>query len=529
MRTSIRKGPRADQQNVISNYKLGSKKKETGFSIQTKTIFRSDKNVYSNDFKNKDEKSVSKSHDFKMTNSQGNIKNTNPAEKTGFVIKSRNENTSAREQSRIKGISIFDRKNSDKKYNRVSDKFSRVNSKQDEKPDSNSANINHIQNKNNTKGGISINSLSTSKNFINYSINNKQLINNLKKSTRFEKDKNADTAKVLFSDINIGKKESENNDNKKRIMFNQSMDFTLNNENKIMIKGKIDSLNPNKNLLDEDKNTKKIPLKSNRNALGPNSNRDSNFFSPLGKNEASTKKPKTQRLPMLSGFVTQVPAGSNLVTESLDIKKKVDDAFDNNEKPILKKKIAGSTNKNSDYAIVKQNLLTSAYGYYLTGVHMFYKSSDRNYFANLYKDHFKHTFTSLQFCKNLKSPSKRDLVMRKMILNRKAEDKNKKTLVLDLDETLIHCNTTGMGRTDVILPILFPSGEKLDAAINIRPGCQDFLREMSKLYEIVVFTASHGCYANVVLDHLDPNREWVSHRLFREKCLLSESGVYIKD
>jgi len=55
------------------------------------------------------------------------------------------------------------------------------------------------------------------------------------------------------------------------------------------------------------------------------------------------------------------------------------------------------------------------------------------------------------------------------------------------------------------------------------------LKEMSKLYEIVVFTASHGCYANVVLDYIDPNREWISHRLFREKCLLSESGVYIKD
>jgi CTD small phosphatase-like protein 2 len=59
---------------------------------------------------------------------------------------------------------------------------------------------------------------------------------------------------------------------------------------------------------------------------------------------------------------------------------------------------------------------------------------------------------------------------------------------------------------------------------------REFLKEMSELFEIVIFTASHGCYANVVLDHLDPKREWVSHRLFREKCIQTESGgVYIKD
>jgi CTD small phosphatase-like protein 2 len=32
---------------------------------------------------------------------------------------------------------------------------------------------------------------------------------------------------------------------------------------------------------------------------------------------------------------------------------------------------------------------------------------------------------------------------------------------------------------------------------------------MSKYYEIIVFTASHGCYANVVLDYLDPNKNLI--------------------
>ena len=48
-------------------------------------------------------------------------------------------------------------------------------------------------------------------------------------------------------------------------------------------------------------------------------------------------------------------------------------------------------------------------------------------------------------------------------------------------------------------------------------------------YEIIVFTASHSCYANVVLDYLDPQNAIIKHRLYREHCILNEDGLYIKD
>lgn len=39
------------------------------------------------------------------------------------------------------------------------------------------------------------------------------------------------------------------------------------------------------------------------------------------------------------------------------------------------------------------------------------------------------------------------------------KDNNKKTLVFDLDETLIHCNESTSIPSDVVLPIKFPTGE----------------------------------------------------------------------
>lgn len=106
----------------------------------------------------------------------------------------------------------------------------------------------------------------------------------------------------------------------------------------------------------------------------------------------------------------------------------------------------------------------------------------------------------------------------------------KKTVVFDLDETLIHCVDDPQKETpDVILEVRFPNGEVADAGINIRPYAIDCLREVSKYFQVVVFTASHKSYADVVLDYLDPNKELIEYRLYRDSCMLTDEGVYIKD
>jgi len=63
--------------------------------------------------------------------------------------------------------------------------------------------------------------------------------------------------------------------------------------------------------------------------------------------------------------------------------------------------------------------------------------------------------------------------------------------------------------------------------VQKRPGVDEFLRQMGELYEVVVYTASLGSYADPVLDHLDIYNA-VSHRLFRESCFRYR-GNYVKD
>lgn len=95
----------------------------------------------------------------------------------------------------------------------------------------------------------------------------------------------------------------------------------------------------------------------------------------------------------------------------------------------------------------------------------------------------------------------------------------RKTLVLDLDETLIHCNTQAGSGCDVSIPVTFPNGEVIKAPINLRPHVRQFLQEMASIFEVIVFTASHSCYADQVIDYLDPTRSLIRHRFYRESCI----------
>ncbi|EEY57388.1 nuclear LIM factor interactor-interacting protein cleavage-specific form, putative [Phytophthora infestans T30-4] len=105
-------------------------------------------------------------------------------------------------------------------------------------------------------------------------------------------------------------------------------------------------------------------------------------------------------------------------------------------------------------------------------------------------------------------------------------DADKKCLVLDLDETLVHSSFRPTNNYDFIIPVEIDGSTHL-VYVCKRPGAEEFLIEMAKYYEIVVYTASLSVYADPLLDKLDPEGT-IRYRLYREHCVQYE-GCYVKD
>ena len=109
------------------------------------------------------------------------------------------------------------------------------------------------------------------------------------------------------------------------------------------------------------------------------------------------------------------------------------------------------------------------------------------------------------------------------------EYNKKKTLILDLDETLIHADFDGRFENhDQRISFIYDEQE-IKVNIFLRPGLFEFLKAVSEIFEIFIFTASKKEYADAVLDFLDPERKIIKHRLYRDSCIPINNRVYIKD
>ncbi|CAI5710885.1 unnamed protein product [Peronospora destructor] len=107
-----------------------------------------------------------------------------------------------------------------------------------------------------------------------------------------------------------------------------------------------------------------------------------------------------------------------------------------------------------------------------------------------------------------------------------SDDADKKCLVLDLDETLVHSSFRPTTNPYLVIPIDI-DGTIHQVYVCKRPGAEEFLIKMAKFYEIVVYTASLSKYADPLLDKLDPEGV-IGYRLYREHCVQYEES-YVKD
>jgi CTD small phosphatase-like protein 2 len=107
------------------------------------------------------------------------------------------------------------------------------------------------------------------------------------------------------------------------------------------------------------------------------------------------------------------------------------------------------------------------------------------------------------------------------------QSSHRPTLVLDLDETLVHCSIDPIPNPDLTFKVDF-NGTLYDVFVRKRPHFEEFLEHVSRTFEVVVFTASQQVYAERLLNILDPKKRWIHHRLYRDACLCVD-GNYLKD
>lgn len=118
-----------------------------------------------------------------------------------------------------------------------------------------------------------------------------------------------------------------------------------------------------------------------------------------------------------------------------------------------------------------------------------------------------------------------DLLLKE--LKKSENDRKQLTLVLDLDETLVHSCTESKEHYDRDF-IVRDEEHSTDYISYKRPYLNLFLHTMSHFYEINCFTASYCCYSDPILDLIDPFK-LISKRFYNTSLSTTVSNGYEKD
>jgi len=73
-----------------------------------------------------------------------------------------------------------------------------------------------------------------------------------------------------------------------------------------------------------------------------------------------------------------------------------------------------------------------------------------------------------------------------------------KTLILDLDETLVHSQFNQVGSPDYTIPVDI-EGRVSNIYVMKRPGAEYFLEQMAKYFEVCIFTASLSKVSKILI------------------------------
>ena len=111
----------------------------------------------------------------------------------------------------------------------------------------------------------------------------------------------------------------------------------------------------------------------------------------------------------------------------------------------------------------------------------------------------------------------------------------KRLAIFDLDETLAHSEFKNIDKAQHKITVKLPSNIEVKIGVNIRPHWKKALKEISKHYFIVIYTASDHSYADAILNYIDPDKEFFEYRLYRSNCIFTKVKsdeklkFYVKD
>lgn len=173
---------------------------------------------------------------------------------------------------------------------------------------------------------------------------------------------------------------------------------------------------------------------------------------------------------------------------------------------------------------------TDDYGnYYMDQLCESFLSRSNKKVHSQFREHFLQSFQIVKFMESQDPPDYAKIASKKMFFPIKQKDQNKKTLIFDLDETLIHCAEVNE-TYDIVQTIENPeTGSRVETFIKQRPGVKKVIAELSEYFEVMVFTAGHQHYADKIIDFLDPENKHIAYRLYRDNCIEVIDGLFTKD
>ena len=142
----------------------------------------------------------------------------------------------------------------------------------------------------------------------------------------------------------------------------------------------------------------------------------------------------------------------------------------------------------------------------------------------LYKNIFFYFFNYILNISNIQGSIVGSTIFQNQISNNrnlivpyiKTKNIKKYSLVLDLEETLLHFKMNSNNNNN------------FQGVVDIRPGTIKFLDDISEYYELIVFNEGEQKYTDLLIDSLEQNKIYFEHRFYREHITTDNNDI-IKD